>query len=127
MGSDLEIDTVNPYDPPERQALEQHLQDDTHLLHETHQVIQQEQHLADDAQAAGYGHTQSDARIQQLEATEHIMGGKVVDDQQAIDHWDHANPGWDQPAASAGDGSDPAGDTSGYGDYPEQDGGDVPA
>ena len=108
--SDLEIDTVNPYDPPERQTLEQKLQDDTRLEHETHHTIQQERHLADVAQQAGYPHSHTDIRIHDLEHAEQVMAGHVVEDQQAIDHWDHAPPGWDQPSATAADdtSSDPS-------------------
>ena len=128
MGHD--IDTVNPYDPPERQALEQKLQDDTHLLHETHDMEQRERQLADDAGAAGYGHDHTDARIQDLEHSEQTMGGIVVKDQQNIDHWDHDHPGWqnhlddyqpaDAPAGAPGDYPSPDADTS----YAYADGGD---
>lgn len=103
--NDLEIDTVNPYDPPERQTLEQKLQNDTHLQHQTHDTIQQEQRLADSAQASGYGHHQADERIHSLQSTEQQLGGVVVQDHQNIDQWDHDHQGWDQPGSADSDGA----------------------
>ncbi len=46
--------------PPEKQVLEQQLEDDTHLKHQIHTTLQQEQHLADSAQTAGYPHPTTD-------------------------------------------------------------------
>lgn len=129
MGYDQpEIDTVNPYDPPERQALEQKLDQDTHLLHHTHTMEQQEQQLSDEAAAAGYGHSHSDARVADLEHTEQQMGQNVVVDQQNIDHWDHAHPGWQdhldqyQPADTSSAAAD-TGDTSASDPYASADDG----
>jgi hypothetical protein len=90
-----EIEEVNPYHPPERQRLEHQLEDDTRLQHTVHDTIQQEQHLSDQAQAAGWHTPETGARIQRLEHAEQTAGQAVVEDQQDISHWDHAHPGWE--------------------------------
>jgi len=107
-----EIDRVNPYDAPEKQVLEQKLQTDTHLEHQTHDTIQNEQHLADSAQSAGYGHTRTDERIHQLEDTEQKMGANVVQDQQNIDHWDHEHPDGGYPPSADAAATDGAEDST---------------
>lgn len=112
-----DIETVNPYDPPERQALEQKLENDTHIEHQIHNTVQQEQRLADTLQQGGDEHPNTDDRIQKLEAGEQRWAATVVQDQQAIDHWDHDHPGWDQASAAA------PGDAA-YGDAGQVDGGD---
>ena len=104
-----EVDEANPYDPPERQALEQRLQDDTHLQHSVHDMIPQEQNLAEEAHSAGYATQTTDARIQQLEVAEQALGHNVIVDQQDLRHWDHDHQGWEnhlhdysQAAANSG-------------------------
>ncbi len=119
---DLQIDTVNPYDPPEKQVLEQKLEDDTHLEQQTHTTLQQEQHLADSAQAAGYPHPQTDARIHDLEYSEQVMAGHIVQDHQAIDHWDHDHPDGGYADASAAGGSDDTTSDPSSGDATADDG-----
>ena len=109
MDDPLQIDTVNPYDPPEKQALEQQLENDTRLEQETHRTIEQERHLADSAQQAGYPHTHTDARLQDLEHSEQVMAGNVVRDQQAIEHWDHDHPDGGQAGATSAADSTAAG------------------
>jgi hypothetical protein len=112
MDDSAEFETVNPYDPPERQALEQQLEDDTQIEHQLHSTIQQEQHLADAAQHGGRSHQATDARLHELEDKEQVMAGKIVEDQQAIDHWDHSHPGWDQADAAPADETGSADDGS---------------
>lgn len=111
MGDDM--DPTNPYDPPERQALEEHLYRDQQLQDADHQGVQAERHIIDAATAAGEQHTHDDERLQAIEQNEQRDAAHVVRDQQDIDSWDQAHPGWQdhldqyQPAAPA----DPSTDT----------------
>lgn len=94
MGDD--IDPTNPYDPPERQTLEEQLYHDQQLQGADHQGVQAERHIIDAATAAGVSHTHDDERLQALEKNEQLDAAHVVRDQQNIDSWDQAHPGWQE-------------------------------
>lgn len=118
MAEPAEHYAFNPDDPSERQGLELKLQADTELQHSAHTTLEAERHYADVAEQDGHAqHTNVDTRINQLEDDERWVAGEVVTDEQNIDHWDHAHPGWDQHAdgQATGDGSamDPYADDDG--------------
>ena len=92
MGDD--IDPTNPYDPPERQTLEEQLYHDQQLQSADHQGVLAERHIIDAATAAGAKHEGDDTRLHDLEHNEQLDAAHIVKDQQNIDDWDQAHPGW---------------------------------
>jgi hypothetical protein len=94
MDDQRQIDTVSPYEPAERQDLERQLENDKRVQQQVHATIVQEQRLSDTASQAGAMPDETDARIKTLEEGEQRWAGYMVQDQQAIDHWDREHPGW---------------------------------
>jgi hypothetical protein len=122
MGQDM--DPTNPYDPPDRQVLEEQLYHDQQLQAADHQALDAIHHVQDAATAAGMDHAKDDQRAADYALNEQTDSARVTRDGQNIDNWDRSHPGWEnhldqyQPSADAASPADTSGDvdSSGYAD-----------